>query len=153
MEKTISSNQASLILILFTVGLKFSVLPAIMCDYASNNGYIVCLIALILDFLCTVAVVLIMKNIPEKNFFDLIKDTLSRPVAIIVYVLLAIFFLIKCLIAILELHDYFIATLFEELNPLYFLLVLMLLLFFLFNKNLRTLGRLLEVFFWPMAIG
>lgn len=153
MEKSISSNQAGLILILFTVGLKFSVLPAIMCDYASNNGYIVCLIALILDFLCTIAVILIMRKIPEKNFFDLIKETLSRPVAIIIYAILAIFFLIKCLIAILELHDYFIATLFEELNPMYFFIVLMLLMFFLFNKNFRTFGRLLEVFFWPMAIG
>ena len=153
MEKSISSNQAGLILILFTVGLKFSVLPAIMCDYASNNGYIVCLIALVLDFLCTVAVILIMRKIPEKTFFDLIKDTLSRPVAIVIYSILAMFFLIKCLIAILELHDYFIATLFEELNPMYFFLVLMLLMFFLFNKNFRTFGRLLEVFFWPMAIG
>lgn len=152
-EKTISSNQAALILILFTVGLKFSVLPAIMCDYASNNGYIVCLIALILDFLCTVAVIVVMRKIPEKNFFDLIKETLSRPVAIIIYAILAVFFIIKCLIAILELHDYFIATLFEELNPLYFIIVLSLLMFFLFNKNLRTFGRLLEIFFWPMAIG
>lgn len=153
MEKTISSNQAGLILILFTVGLKFSVLPAIMCDYASNNGYIVCLIALILDFLCTVAVILIMRKMPEKNFFDLIKETLSKPVAIIIYSILAVFFLIKCLIAILELHDYFIATLFEELNPLYFFIVLILLMFFLFNKPLRTFGRLLELFFWPMAVG
>jgi len=63
------------------------------------------------------------------------------------------YWVIKCLIAILELHDYFIATLFEELNPLYFLLVLALLMLFLFTKNLRTFGRLLEVFFWPMAIG
>ena len=57
------------------------------------------------------------------------------------------------MIAILELHDYFIATLFEELNPLFFVIVLMLLLFYLFNKNLRPFGRLLEMLFWPMAIG
>ena len=152
-EKTITSNQAGLILILFTVGLKFSVLPAIMCDYASNNGYIVCLIALIFDFLGTLAVIMIMRKIPEKNFFELIKETLSRPVAIIIYVLLTVFFIIKCLIALLELHDYFIATLFEELNPWYFVVVLMLLMLFLFNKNLRTFGRLLEMLFWPMAIG
>lgn len=152
-EKPISSNQAGLILILFTVGLKFSVLPAIMCDYASNNGYIVCLIALIFDFLGTIAVLLLMQKMPEQNFFDLIKNTLSKPVAIIIYSFLGLFFIIKCLIAILELHDYFIATLFEELNPLYFFIVLVLLMLFLFTKNLRTHGRLLEVFFWPMAIG
>jgi len=152
-EKTISSNQAALILILFTVGLKFSVLPAIMYDYAANNSYIVCLIALIFDFLGTLAVLLIMRKIPDKNFFQLIKETLSRPVAIIIYSLLAVFFIIKCMIAILELHDYFIATLFEELNPIFFIIVLMLLMLFLFNKNLRTFGRLLEMLFWPMALG
>ena len=91
MEKTISSNQAGLILILFTIGLKFSVLPAIMCDYASNNGYIVCLIALVFDFLGTLAVLLLMRKMPEKNYFQLLKDTFSRPFAIIVFGLLAVF--------------------------------------------------------------
>lgn len=153
MEKTISSNQASLILVLFTVALKMSVLPAVMSDFAANNSYIVCAVALVFDFLGTLVIVLIMRKIPEKSFFELIKDTLSKPFAIIIYILLFIYFFCKCIIALLELHDYYIATLFEELNPAFFILVIGLLLLFMFNKNFRTIGRLLEVVFWPMAIG
>lgn len=153
MEKTISSNQASLILVLFTVALKLSVLPAVMSDFAANNSYIICAIALVFDFLGTLVIVLIISKIPQKSFFELIKETLSKPVAIIIYVFLFIYFFCKCIIALLELHDYYIATLFEELNPAFFILVVGLLLLFMFNKSFRTIGRLLEVVFWPMAIG
>ncbi len=153
MEKTISTNQASLILIIFTVALKFSVLPALTCDYAGNNGYIVALFGLIIDFLSTLVIILIIKKIPEMSFFDLLKNTLSKTVAIIIYTLLFFYFLIKLLIAMLELHDYYIVTLFENLNPLFFVTTLMLLLLYMFNTGFRTIGRMIEILFWPIAIG
>lgn len=153
MKKLLTTNQAGLIIILFTVALKLSVLPAILYDYSGSNSYIACLIALLFDLLFAVIILLVMKRLPNKDFFDLIKDTLSRPVAIIIYVLLFGYFFFKCLIALLELHDYFIVTLFEEINPVFFLITLALLLLYLFNKDLRNLGRVLQVVFWPMAIG
>ena len=64
-----------------------------------------------------------------------------------------IYFLLKSLIALLELHDYYIASLFEELNPLFFTITFLLLLLWLFGKSFRNLGRSLQIFFWPMAIG
>lgn len=152
-EKTISANQAGLILTIFTVALKLSVLPAIMCDYSANNSYIACFFALIIDFILTILIISIMKKTPDKTFFELIKDTLTKPVAIIIYVILAFYFLVKCIACLLELYDYYIATLFDELNPLYFLLTLILLFIFLFNRNFRTFGRLIEISFWPMVIG
>ena len=106
MEKTISTNQTSLILIIFTVSLKLSVLPAITCDFANNDAYIVALIACIIDFLLTIAIIVIMQKIPQKNFFELTKETLSKPVAIIVCIFLFVYFFLKLLIAVLELHDY-----------------------------------------------
>lgn len=153
MEKTISTNQTSLILVIFTVALKFSVLPALTCDYAGNNGYIVVLLGLIIDFLSTLIIVIIIRKIPEISFFDLLKNTLSKAVAIIVYSLLFIYFLIKLLIAMLELHDYYIVTLFENLNPIFFVATLMLLLLYMFNTGFRTIGRMIEILFWPLTIG
>lgn len=153
MEKTISTNQTSLILVIFTVALKFSVLPALTCDYAGNNGYIVVLFGLIIDFLSTLVIVIIIRKIPEISFFDLLKNTLSKTVAIAVYSLLFIYFLIKLLIAMLELHDYYIVTLFENLNPIFFVTTLMLLLLYMFNTSFRTIGRMIEILFWPLTIG
>lgn len=153
MEKTISTNQTSLILVIFTVALKFSVLPALTCDYAGNNAYIVSLIALIIDFLSTMFIIIIIQKIPEKSFFQLIKETMSKPVAIIVYIFLFFYFLIKLLIAMIELHDYYIVTLFENLNPLFFLVTLAFLLVYMFNTGFRTIGRVIEILFWPLALG
>lgn len=153
MEQKISTNQAGLLLVLFTVALKLSVLPAVLSDFASNNSYLVCLFGLIIDFIGTVIILLVMRKLPNKNFFELLKESLSKPVAIIACVFLYFYFFAKCIIALLELHDYFIATLFEKINASYFVLVLALLLLFLFRKNFRTIGRLLQVFFWPMAVG
>ena len=153
MEKTITTNQLSLILIIFTVALKLSVLPAITCDFAGNNAYVVSFVSLAIDFLLTFVIVIIMQKIPQKNFFDLLKETLSKPVAIFLYLILFFYFFLKLLIALLELQEYYIVALFEQLNPFFFIIALMLLLLFLFNKSFRTIGRLIEVCFWPLALG
>lgn len=153
MEKSLTNGQAGLILALFTVSLKLSVMPAIFNDYAANNSYVAVLISLAIDFILCFIVISIMKKVPNKTFYELIKDTFSKPVAIILNAVLMIYFILKSLIALLELHDYYIASLFEELNPLFFIIAFLFLLLWLFGKSFRNLGRSLQVFFWPMAIG
>ena len=100
MEKKITTNQASLILVIFTVSLKLSVLPALTCDYAGRSAYVVSLLALLVDFLFTIAVIVIIRKIPEKSFFELIKTTVSKPIAIIIYVFVFFYFFLKLVIFI-----------------------------------------------------
>lgn len=152
MEKTISTNQASLILCIFTIALKLSALPAIMFSYAGNDSYVTCLIALVFDFIGTVIIINIMHKHPNVTFFEMLKSTLGKVFAIIVHVILLLYFLIKCVLVLQELHDYFIATLFEELNPIFFLLVLAGLMLYSASKNFRTIGRMLQLIFWPTFI-
>lgn len=153
MEKKISTNQASLLFVIFTIGLKLSVLPAIINDFAASSSYVSCLISLIIDFIGTLLVVSIITKIPNMSFFELIETTLNRVVATIVYVFLFLYFFIKMTIGLTEIHDYYTSSLFEDLNPYFAVIVLFFLILYMLLKNFRTLGRLLEVFFWPMVIG
>ena len=153
MEKTLSTNQASLIFCIFTVGLKLSALPALMYNYAGNDSYIVCLIALIFDFIGTLVIVHIMHKHPDKTFSQILKESLGTAVSKIVLIILLLYFLAKCILVLQELHDYFIATLFEELNPIFFIIVLGLLILYATAKNFRSAGRLIELIFWPTFIG
>ena len=153
MEKTISPNQTGLIFSIFAISLKMSALPAIMFSYSGNDCYITCLIALIFDFLGTISIITVMHKHPNMSFQDIISATLGKVVAKIFYVLLLLYFFAKCVLVLQELHDYFIATLFEELNPIYFLIVLALLILYATTKNFRTVGRLAELIFWPTFIG
>lgn len=153
MEKTINTHQAGLILIIFTVALKLSVLPALINDYSAISAYITCLFALTIDFICTLIIILIMRKMPNKNFFELVCETFSKPVGIILFIILSLYFILKSIIALLELHDYYITALFEEINPIFFLTVLSFLLVYLFNRSFRNLGRTFGVFFWPLLIG
>lgn len=153
MEKTINTRQAGLILIIFTVALKLSVLPALINDYSSIDAYITCFFALLVDFVCTLAIILVMRKMPNKSFFELVSETLSKPVAIIIFIIMSLYFMLKSIIALLELHDYYITALFEDINPIFFLTVLSFLLVYLFNRSFRNLGRTFGVFFWPLLIG
>lgn len=153
MKKTISTNQLCLILIIFIVSLKLSVLPAITCDYAGRNAYIVSLIAIIIDFALIMALIIVMQKIPDKSFYELMSSTLSKFVAKLVYVIMFLYFFCKLMVTLLELHDYYIVTLFEHLNPIFFIIALMFLLLYLFNCEFRTLGRMIEILFFPLAIG
>lgn len=153
MEKTISSNQASLILSIFTIALKLSALPTIMFTYSGNDCYVACAIALAIDFICTIIIVNIMHKHPDHTFHQFLKEGIGKIATIIIEVVLLIYFLMKVVIVIQELHDYFIATLFEELNPILFIVVISLLLFFCSTKNFRTIGRVAQMIFWPTLIG
>lgn len=153
MEKTISTNQASLILCIFTIALKLSALPAIMFFYTGNDSYVACAIALAFDFVGTLIIVNKMKKNPDKSFNQIITDSLGKVVSIIIHVLLLLYFLTKCVLVLQELHDYFIATLFEELNPVFYLIVMILLMLFSATKDFRTVGRLIQLIFWPVLIG
>ena len=153
MEKTLSTNQASLIFCVFTIGLKLSALPALMYTYSGNDSYIVCLIALIFDFIGTFVIISIMHKNPDKKFFEIIRESMGKVTATITMIILLLYFIAKCVLVLQELHDYFIATLFEELNPVFFIIVLGLLILYATMKQFRTIGRLIELIFWPTFIG
>ena len=101
MEKKISTNQTALLFIIFTIGLKLSVLPAIMNDFAGTSSYVSCLIALVIDFLCTLLVISIMIKIPNMSFYELVEKTMHRVIATIAYILLFVYFFVKMTIQIL----------------------------------------------------
>ena len=149
MEKTISTNQSGLIYCIFTIALKLSALPSLMFSYAGNDSYVACLIALIIDMLATFIVIGIIIKHPDKSFKQLITETFGKVISTIIHTLLVIYFLAKCILVMQELHDYFIATLFEELNPVYFLIVLGLIILYSTFRNYRIIGRAIELIFWP----
>ena len=154
MEKTISTNQTGLLLAVFTIALKLSALPAICYSLSGASSYVTITIALILDFIGTIVILKTISKLPkDMTFFDLISRTMSKFVAITIYIILFIYFLLKSIITLQELHDYYIATLFQELNPFFFLLSLFLIMLFICQKPFRALGRALEVCFWPLLIG
>ena len=149
MEKTISTNQSGLIYCIFTIALKLSALPSLIFSYAGNDSYVACLIALIIDMLATFIVIGIIIKHPDKSFKQLITETFGKVISTIIHTLLVIYFLAKCVLVLQELHDYFIATLFEELNPVYFLIVLGLIILYSTFRNYRIIGRAIELIFWP----
>lgn len=153
MGKTISPNQTGLIFSIFAISLKMSALPAIMFSYSGNDCYITCFIALIFDFLGTISILTVMRKNPDMSFKDIITSTFGKVIGKVCYTILLLYFLAKCVLVLQELHDYFIATLFEELNPIYFLIVLGLLIMYATTKNFRTIGRVAELIFWPTFIG
>ena len=152
MEKIISTNQSGLIYCIFTIALKLSALPSLMFSYAGNDSYVACLIALVIDMLATFVVIAIIIKHPNKSFKELISQTFGKTISAIVHTLLVIYFLAKCVLVLQELHDYFIATLFEELNPVYFLIVLGLIILYATFRNYRVIGRTIELIFWPTMI-
>ena len=152
MEKTISTNQAGLIYCIFTIALKLSALPSLMFSYAGNDSYMACMIALIIDMLATIIVICILIKHPDMTFKAILTQTFGKVITTIIHVLLTIYFLAKCVLVLQELHDYFIATLFEELNPVYFLIVLGLIILYSTFRNYRIIGRTIELIFWPTML-
>lgn len=149
MAKTISTNQASLIFCIFSVGLKLSALPSLMYGFAGNDSYVACLIALAFDFVGAIIIINIMHKHPDLTFHQLISRKFGKVITKIIQTILFLYFFAKCVLVIQELHDYFIATLFEELNPLFFLIVLSLIVYYASTKNFRVIGRVAELIFWP----
>ena len=122
--KQLSNHQVGVILSLSIISLKILIFPAVIGRYSLNNCYISVAISLLVDFLFVLLLLYVMKKNPNLTFFKILENKFGVVVAKITGVMLGLFFLLKSVMAIKELQNYFVQLLFQ----IFFYQVLLILL-------------------------
>lgn len=149
----ITNRQLGIILFISTIALKFSVKPSIMSKYSGVDIYLAIIVDVLLELMMFGLILYFVLKHPDEDFYDYLKNSFGVVFAKIVFTLLFVYFLIKTLLTVQEIYIYFLETLFDNFNTIYFVVPLFLLLAYILKKDLFVYARSVEILFWFIIVG
>lgn len=107
MKKTISMNQAG-VLVLFTIFIKkMLLLPSLMYEDLKADAIFAVILLFALEFVCLPIFFKLKRKFPDKKFFEILKEHLSTFVAKLIYIIIMVFVLFKVLLTFSIVYVYF----------------------------------------------
>lgn len=144
MKALISSRQAAIITCIMIFANKVLTLPSLLYEKSKADSIFV----LALMFLVDIGVLFLFFKLKQKfkdeSFFEILKKTLSKPVAIGVYALFFVYFMIILLINFNFTHVYFRSQVYHDAQELVFLFVGIVIMISAVMRGLRPFARTLE---------
>lgn len=113
MEK-ITVRQVCFFFIAFLPVIKIFTLPSILASISQNDLWISILINALLDCLTLVFILRIIKDNPNKSFFDILSTNVGKKFAVVIYFLYGVYFTLKAFIPITEQKIYVERTIYEN---------------------------------------
>lgn len=143
--KALTSRQSIILMLVTIIATKFFIVPIKLAEGMKQNIILVMPIFIILEI--TLIILLIRFSMKYNNwgFYEILENSFGKIFAKIFFILLFIFFLGKNILNINETYSFFLYTLYEELNPLLYIIPLSILMFYSFLKGLNSIGRTLEI--------
>ena len=151
--KTITNKQLCRMICISVIALKFLYFPAVVSSYAKNDAYISVLLGLIFDFIFTAIIVCACSFFPGKSFKDILLKYFGKITFYAIYGIIFVYFMLKTLLAVKEVHHYFLEFLFENFTWIWFAIPIVLLVAYVGVKGLRSVARTTEILFMLIAIG
>ncbi len=151
--KQLTSRQICMMFCLSVISLKFLVYPAVVTRYASYNSYISVIFGVLIDLIIVIGIALIMKKFPDLTLKQLLIENVGHVVFYIVYALLFVYCSFKVLLAVKEVHHYFLEFLYDDFSWLWFSIPLLTLMWYTTYKGARSVGRTVELLFIFVIIG
>lgn len=147
MEKQLSTRQACILLFISIVIGKIMVLPSMINYISSNDTWIVFLMAFCVDFFfCLLLLPFVTKQ--EQNFFVAVKNKAGKFVAYLVAILLFVLFGFKAFDLLAQNYFLFEETIYVDINKITFLVLAGVAICYLGTRQLRSLGRTIEILFF-----
>ena len=147
MNNSIKQTQIILLVIIVVSGGKFLSLPGLMAKLAGRDSWVSMAIMFAIDFVCLGFILWASKINGEKSFDDILKDTLSPVGAKIVFLLYALFFILRIMGGLLDTQELISSTLSVVTNWVAFVLPILFVAGFNVVRGARNIGRITQIFF------
>lgn len=146
MKYELKSRQVALFFIAFLPIIKFFSLPSSAVKIAGEDFYLSALLCLIID-LITVLFLLKMNGKFNADLYTVLEYNFNKFIARAIYVLYAVFFIVKAITPLFEQFNFLQATLYETSPTTFSYLPFLVFSIYLCTQNLRSVGRLADVLF------
>lgn len=145
MDKQVSTKQFTLIAYIIGISVKLFMAPALLIRYSGRDSYLVIAVFSAIDFINLFLIVRIMKRNPDKTFNQILKETMGGVISRIIVGIFILFLLSKIILILGEIHLFFSSAVFDEFSWMFMVIPLLVMLFVICRKSLRTLGRVAEL--------
>jgi len=150
MKNTISLRQAACILGILVFTNKVLVLPSLFYEDVGVDGIFILIGLFLIDFLMIPLFFLLKKRFPTESFFNILSQIITKYGAVIIYVLLCGFFLMKALSTYNISLMYLKNQVYFEISEFVFIICFLTIANSLALKGLRSSGRTTEFFYYIM---
>lgn len=147
MKKELTTRQFGMLIFLSIISLKLIVLPSILARFTGKDGIFALLIWFAIELCILLGIIWVMNTFPDLTFKEILTNCYGKAICKIVFFLLFLYFFLKSVLAIKDLHNYLIETLFDDIEWYYFLMPLLATLGYIVFSRLRGIGRTFEIFF------
>lgn len=144
-------RQFYLTLFIFVISLRVQKMPSIIAGYLGKDGYLLILFYFLVDLVGISLAFLILKckkqvgaTQPQSAVASVIKG--------IGFFAAACYFMFQCTLLYEAVQDLFAHILFDNLSWTLFSLLLIVAIFLIAHGGLKTIGRLMEIFFFVIVI-
>lgn len=143
--KALTSRQSIILMLVTIIATKFFIVPIKLAEGMEQNIILVMPIFILLEIALIILLVKFSMRYSNWSFYEILENSFGKIFAKVFFILLFIFFLGKNILNINETYSFFLYTLYEDLNPLLYIIPLSLLMFYGFLKGLNSIGRTLEI--------
>ena len=147
MTNTINGRQCALLCSVMILASKLLVLPSLL--YSSNNagGILSVVLIFLLEFIFLLFLIKINKKNKNISFFNFFKNKIGKTFTKIIIFLLFLFFLLKAIYLLQESFSFLKRSLYTEATIAVFLVCILPPVTAFAYKNLKAMGRTLELFY------
>ena len=145
-------RQVCLFFIAFSPIARIFMLPSLLAEITGEDMWLSSLLNVLMDLTGIVAIILCCKR-ADADFYTLIKRKFGDAAAKTVFLLYALFFMLKTVLPVCEQRDYIELTLYNTFPSILNFLPLFAICFYLSVKHLRVIGRASDIMWVITAAG
>ena len=148
-------NKKQVCALLFTLipASKFLLLPSVYARFAHQDAWLAGLINCLMDGLLLAAALVFIKRFKGKTFFKVIEDTSGAGFARAIYVIYAVYFILKAAVPVYEHKKFIEISLYETTPSVFTFIPFFALAFYFCLKGLKVMARTGEILLRFTVIG
>ena len=148
----LTKRQAIFLILICLAANKMQRLPSLISTSIGRHGWLAFLVMGTLDILFLILTLSFNKKAKNKTTYEVCEKAGGKWYAKIIFIIIAVYFLLNSLLPYEAVHDLFANILFDKLSWNIYGIILALSVFFIASRGLKNLGRLGEIFFYIIGI-
>ena len=153
MNKSISTRQIILILLVSLLSLKVLYLPSLLASNIGRNSFVYVFIFLIFDFLCLLIFLLLVNKNPNLTFNEMLEKMFGKFLTKVILFILMLFFLLKSFGIFQTNYSYLSENLYSSIKWYTCSFTIIVGVVFIISFGLNAIARLVEIFTPVIIIG
>lgn len=146
MEKQLTVRQCCIIVFVLIIANKLMMLPSIISFNSANDAWLTFLLSFVLDFVIALGIIGIITH-SKQTIVEFLKKKLGRIVTSVILAAISFIFILKIVDIMFETYTMFNEYIYVDFSSVLFFAVILLVIVYFGTRELRSLGRTVEILF------